>query len=137
MTIKKVLTIIGILYMMTGISLSSHANTAAERIAPVGKVCMSGDECAASSNSQANTKTLAPGQELYEQRCAACHNSGIANAPKLGDAAGWALRLDKGLDNLYASAVRGIGIMPAKGGCGSCSDEEIAEAVDYILDNSK
>ena len=34
---------------------------------------------------------------------------------------------------LYQNAINGIGIMPAKGGAASLSDEEIKAAVDYLL----
>jgi cytochrome c5 len=41
---------------------------------------------------------------------------------------------------LHKHAIEGfndIGMMPAKGLCMSCSDDEVMAAVDYMLENSK
>ena len=49
-------------------------------------------------------------------------------------------RTEKGLDAVYANAINGfsnIGMMPAKGLCMSCSDDEVIAAVDYMIENSK
>jgi len=64
--------------------------------------------------------------------CAACHVSGIANAPKYGDTAAWDARMARGLDAVTASAIAGIGAMPARGGS-SLNDEEMGLAVQYML----
>ena len=68
---------------------------------------------------------------------AACHASGAAGAPKTGDAAAWAPRIDKGMDTLVKHAYEGFNAMPAKGMCSNCSEEEIAAAVEYIVGKSK
>ncbi|MBS9405608.1 cytochrome c5 family protein [Halomonas sp. TRM85114] len=74
------------------------------------------------------------GEALYSSSgCAACHASGAAGAPVLGDAEAWGPRLEKGAEELYASAINGIGAMPPKGGS-SASDEEIEAIVDYMID---
>ena len=73
--------------------------------------------------------------QLYQGACLACHNTGAAGAPKLGDAAAWSERLSKGLDALVTSAINGIGAMPARGGS-QLSDEQIREVVEYILAES-
>ncbi len=72
------------------------------------------------------------GEEVYKTVCAACHDLGIANAPKFRDAEGWAPRIGKGLDALVASAINGIGTMPARGGA-DVSDEEIRSAVEHMV----
>lgn len=77
------------------------------------------------------------GADIYLQGCSACHSSGAAGAPKLGDQAAWAPRLKQGKDALVASALNGKNTMPAKGMCPSCSEEQIALAVDYILGSLK
>ena len=69
--------------------------------------------------------------------CAACHDSGAAGAPKTGDAGAWASRIDKGMDTLVKHAYEGFNAMPAKGMCSDCSEEEIAAAVEYIVDKSQ
>ncbi|BBI54883.1 hypothetical protein HORIV_73040 [Vreelandella olivaria] len=51
----------------------------------------------------------------------------------LGDSEAWAARLEKGADELYASAINGIGAMPAKGGNPNLSDEEVMAIVDYMM----
>ena len=79
------------------------------------------------------------GEEVYNGACMACHATGAAGAPMLGDAGAWAPRLDKGMDALYASGVNGVAgtSMIARGGCSNCSDDEIYAAVDYMVNNSK
>ena len=76
------------------------------------------------------------GKKTYDQACAACHASGVAGAPKTGDLPVWVPRIATGKEALYASAINGKGIMPAKGGQAAIADEEIKLAVDYILANS-
>lgn len=73
---------------------------------------------------------------LYTQNCAACHASGVANAPKLGDKAAWAPRLGQGVDGLTASAIKGKGAMPPKGGS-NASDADIKAVVAYMVQTVK
>jgi len=80
---------------------------------------------------------LAHGQQIYRQACAFCHDKGIAGAPKTGNAAAWAPRLAQGIDGLYASALRGKGGMPAKGGNPSLADADVKAAVDYLAAQSR
>ncbi len=75
-------------------------------------------------------------QELYQGACAACHGTGAAGAPKLGDAAAWAPRREQGLDTLVNAAINGIGAMPPRGGS-QYSDDQIRSIVEYILSESK
>lgn len=85
-----------------------------------------------------NTKiTSATGQKVYDRYCVGCHGIGAGGAPKMGDASDWAPKLKQGLPKLYQNAIQGIGNMPPKGTCGTCSDGEIQAAVDYIVNNSK
>jgi cytochrome c5 len=76
------------------------------------------------------------GKKLYESICTSCHTAGVAGAPKLGDKAAWAPRIATGMDTLYASAIKGKGAMPAKGGSGA-SDDAIKAAVQYMVAASK
>lgn len=62
---------------------------------------------------------------------------GAGGAPKLGDTQAWAPLIDSGINNLYTNAIAGIGGMPPKGNCLSCTNNEIQQAVDYIIDLSK
>ncbi|GMG85959.1 c-type cytochrome [Biformimicrobium ophioploci] len=108
------------------------------RIAPVGSVCMAGDECAAAAPAQAATGGEArSGEDVYKASCFSCHGTGAAGAPRFGDAAAWTDRIGKGMDTLYSNAINGINAMPAKGLCMTCSDDEIKAAVDYMVEGSK
>ena len=76
------------------------------------------------------------GQALYQQACMACHATGAANAPKLGDKAAWAPRIAQGLPTLVTNAIKGKGAMPPKGGS-TASDADIKAAVEYMVSASK
>jgi cytochrome c5 len=124
-------------------ALLGTGSSVAERIKPVGQV-----EVASAETRKEPVKIVAAasspgrdGQQVYQVSCVACHDAGIAGAPKLGDKGQWAKRIAKGLDTLYASAVNGVqgsaGAMPAKGGNPALSNAEVKAAVDYIVARSK
>ena len=73
---------------------------------------------------------------LYTQMCQTCHATGVAGAPKVGDKAAWAPRLAQGVDGLTASAIKGKGAMPPKGGS-TASDAEIKTVVTYMVNSVK
>ena len=73
-------------------------------------------------------------QELYETGCAACHDSGVAGSPMIGNKGQWEQRKVKGYEMLVDNAYNGINGMPAKGLCSDCTKEEIGIAVQYMLD---
>jgi cytochrome c5 len=81
-------------------------------------------------------KVLQSGEAVYTAICAACHTSGAAGAPKLGDAAAWGPRIAQGFDTLVKHAVEGIRAMPAKGGNPDLDDVEVARAVAYMANKS-
>ncbi|MDO4895156.1 cytochrome c5 family protein [Moraxella sp.] len=107
------------------------------RIAPYGKVCFDGEEC------DINITVLAPavegqardGESLYKAICSTCHEAGLVGAPKFGDKGAWAPRIAKGKAALYNSATNGFNAMPARGGA-DISDEEVQNAVNYIIEKS-
>ena len=110
-----------------------------ERIKPAGESCLEGDNSCGAPAVAAAPAGPRSGEEVYNAACMACHSTGAAGAPKVGDAVAWADRIAKGTDVLYVSGVEGVpgtGMM-AKGGCMSCSDEEIHAAVDYMVVNSQ
>jgi cytochrome c5 len=74
---------------------------------------------------------------LYTQICSACHAGGVAGAPKLGDKAAWAPRLAAGVDGLTASAIKGKGAMPPKGGAAAASEADIKAVVSYMVSSAK
>jgi cytochrome c5 len=100
----------------------------AARLQPVGHV-----EFAAASGGAGGART---GEQVVKEVCATCHQAGVAGAPKIGDAAGWAPRIKQGLNALVASATKGKGAMPPKGGNASLSDDEIARAVVFMANSA-
>jgi len=74
---------------------------------------------------------------IYKQNCAACHNSGVAGAPKFKDKSAWKKRSAKGLDTLTKHVIEGYKAMPPMGGCSSCSKEDLKVTVQYLLDTAK
>ena len=81
---------------------------------------------------------LQPGEEIYGQFCFSCHAAGIADAPRFGDAEAWKPRIAKGPALLLQSTVEGMTPgMPPRGLCLDCSDQELADAIDYIVLNSQ
>lgn len=94
----------------------------ARRILPVGTIEI---------RDASGPAVLRTGEQVYQAQCAACHGSGAAGAPKLGDAAAWGARVATGYDALLTSALKGKGAMAAQGG-GEFSDFEIGRAVVYM-----
>lgn len=91
----------------------------------------------AAEKAAASAAGKADGKKIYETTCTVCHGAGIAGAPKAGDKATWAPRLKSGMDALYASALKGKGAMPAKGGNAALSDADVKAAVDYLMGLAK
>lgn len=81
--------------------------------------------------------TAADGKAIYTQICRACHATGVAGAPVLGDRAAWAARLPAGFEALLQSALRGKGGMPPKGGNAGLTDDQVREAVAYMIAQSQ
>jgi len=75
----------------------------------------------------------ADGKATYTQKCAMCHATGAANAPKTGDKAAWAPRTANGIDALVASATKGKGAMPPKGTCNDCSADDLKAAIEFMI----
>lgn len=124
---------------------------ASDRIQPVGQVAVAGrdntgvrdpggprgDAVAAVAARSAPPADL-DGQGVYNVACAACHSAGIAGAPKTGDLGGWGPRLEQGMDTLVKHAIEGFqgsaGYMPARGGHSNLTDEQVRDAVQYMVD---
>jgi len=77
------------------------------------------------------------GKSIFDTTCMACHATGAAGAPKIGDKAAWAPRLKEGMPAVYGIAMKGKGAMPPKGGNLSLSDADVKAAVDYMVGTVK
>jgi cytochrome c5 len=105
----------------------ADAEGANSRIAPVAQVQM-----AAAAPAGGKERT---GEELYKSVCGACHETGVAGAPKTGDKAAWAPRNKQGFDMLLKSAVLGKNAMPPKGGS-DANEAELARAVVFLANKA-
>lgn len=74
----------------------------------------------------------AAGEKLYKQACVACHATGVANAPKLGDKAAWAPLIERGMDSMMEVTINGKGAMPPRGAT-TADDETLRAAVEYMV----
>ncbi len=75
------------------------------------------------------------GDAIVDKNCKVCHAIGLANAPKLdaGAKADWEARLAGGYDAVLASAIKGKGGMPPRGGDPTLTDDEISAAIKQML----
>jgi cytochrome c5 len=101
----------------------------ASRIQPVGRI----EFGAAGGGGAAGGKS---GEEVFKSTCAACHQTGVAGAPKIGNKADWGPRIKEGLNELVKDAINGVRAMPPKGGNASLSDDEVARAVVYMANQA-
>ena len=107
------------------------------RIAPIGSirtepVLVEADD---TNKKVTITKVALSGEAVYSNRCAACHEAGVLNAPKIGDAVAWGPRLKQGLDKLVESVYNGKGAMASQRGPLN-TDEELQAAVIYLTNKS-
>ena len=119
------------------------ASAVAQRLKPVGEVIVDANAvapvavAAAAAPVAAVTGGADPGKTTYEAVCAACHAGGIAGAPKTGDKGVWGSRIAQGNDVMYASAIKGKNLMPAKGGNSALADDAVKAAVDFMVAQAK
>src|SRR5438552_1775183 len=134
--------------LITGIRPGATDDTEAgvlNRIKPVGEVTIGeanipkgGEAALGQANAPKADKT---GEQVFQTVCKACHEAGVAGAPKFGDKGAWAPRLQQGLAVLHQHALEGFqgksGVMPPKGGRVDLADKSIANAVDYMVNAAK
>ncbi len=126
--------------------------SAHERIKPFGQVAVAGEDNAALAIQQVAVPVagaaapgaaaaLTDGKSVFESACVACHGSGIAGAPRVGDKAAWAPRIAQGVATLETHAIGGFqgttGMMPAKGGRMDLSDDAVKMAVEHMVAQSR
>lgn len=101
----------------------------------------SGNAAASAGNGSAKKSGELDGHAIWQANCFACHGTGAAGAPKIGDKNAWGPRIAKGLDTLESHAINGFQsnglVMPAKGGNPGLSDAEVKAAVKYMVGQSK
>ena len=134
-----------------------------DNVRPVGQVCLTGQPCVGSTAGQAppaRSSALARAaapiaavieevveevieavaevaafdvESTYQMSCFACHGTGAAGAPLLGDADAWTERMAKGMDAVMVNVVNGVNAMPPKGLCMTCSDDNLQTLVNYMI----
>lgn len=122
----------------------------AKRLKPVGSLVLTNSLPQAGSAQNKKTGSVksmtppsvvsgGPGkiETIYSASCSACHASGAAGAPKLGDKKAWAPRIKSGSEILYNSAIKGKKAMPPKGGNVSLSNEDVKAVVDYMVSKAE
>jgi cytochrome c5 len=128
--------IIGILMIASYITNQRTVDTAspamapdavAKRLKPVGEVTLI-DASA--------PKVARSGEETYKTTCSACHGTGVAGAPKVGDAAAWAPHLKDGQKHVVEMAIKGNKAMPPRGGNPDLSDLDVERAVVHMVNQS-
>ncbi|SFF83565.1 c-type cytochrome [Neptunomonas qingdaonensis] len=135
----KIASVLSILGLSVALSTSVGANTSddkiAERIKPLGNVCVEGDDSCGGATAVAAAGGARSGEEVYNASCAACHSIGVAGAPKFGTSE-WADRGAKGIDALLKTAISGINAMPPRGTCAACSDDELQASIQHMMDSA-
>lgn len=144
-------------------SAASAQQSIVENIKPMGQVCLAGQSCVGSiggNGRRVRASEVAPvavqesvvevepivaavdaepaiadfdAAASYQMSCFACHSSGAAGAPVVGDQEAWSERLEKGMDGVMANVINGVNAMPAKGMCMTCSNDNLRVLVDYMV----
>lgn len=129
-----VVPIVGIL-LMVQLVLSGHSadpqaltlESVSARIQPVARFEIGAPMAAPGARS---------GEAIVQATCAACHQAGVAKAPRIGNKQDWAEHLKHGLNGMVQNAIKGKGAMPPKGGDASLTEDEIRRAVVHMANQS-
>jgi len=121
LTIKKVMSKVGLFVLVASFATAISADN---------------------SQQQVQLAQLTDGfdaEATYMMSCFACHSTGAAGAPKVGygNADAWAPRMEKGMEAVVANAINGLNTMPPKGLCFTCTDEDLAALVTYMVSSSQ
>lgn len=136
-TVRKIVCVAS-LGLVAGVAVgdSVPAGTVAdieERTRPFGELCLEGDDCGGvQAPAPVIVQTGGRGGEIYSQYCKVCHETGMNNAPKFGDAQAWEPRLAKGMDELLRSTREGLNLMPPGAGCPTCTDADYRASIEYM-----
>lgn len=140
--IDKLIAPVGQLNTGAPITLDSMAAAPTESAAaPAGNTEVAPTPAAPAPAAPAAPAAARSGKQVYDAACFACHAVGVAGAPKFGDKAAWAPRIAQGMDTLVTHAINGFqgqtGVMPPRGTCAACTDDELKAAITYMVDNAK
>ncbi len=142
---KRVLAVVLLGFgLAAGAAVASVEDEIRERIKPLGEVCLQGEDCgeaaaaaAPAASADAGAASARSGGDVYNAACTACHATGAAGAPIVGNAEQWAPRIEQGMETLINHAINGFNAMPPKGACFSCTDDEIVASVEYMVEQSQ
>ena len=78
------------------------------------------------------------GGKVFNQSCITCHLYGTGGATMLRDTDSWEFLLsEKTMEEIYLNVLNGYigdkGPMPEKGSCIRCTEEDLLDAIEYIL----
>lgn len=121
--------------VVTGSKTTGNNQSALEASAVAARIKPVADVAIAESGGGA-AKAAQTGEQVVQQFCAACHTTGAAGAPKIGDRGAWAKHLGEGLDHMLKTAIAGKGAMPPRGGAADVSDYELARAIVHMANQS-
>nr|WP_298411369.1 c-type cytochrome [uncultured Halomonas sp.] len=144
---KTIMGTLAILGLAAGMASAQDDNMSkeaiAERLKPVGELCMQGEDCGSAGAAPAAAVADSggggggggkSGEEIYNSVCMACHETGAAGAPVRSDEAAWSERVSKGFDTLLSHSINGFNAMPARGGNPNLSDDEMYAATAYLVE---
>ncbi len=97
------------------------------RIQPIGKLEFGAAGAAAGA--------ARSGEELVKTVCMACHQAGVAKAPKLGDKGEWAGPIKRGLGEMLKTVIAGKGAMPPRAGS-DATDFELTRAIVFMANQA-
>ncbi|WP_240537171.1 c-type cytochrome [Marinomonas flavescens] len=145
LSLHRLLLIGSALFLANMAHANEQSTNAIEaRIAPVGKVCIEGQSCQqdavatpVANVAPAKEYTGRAGEKIYNTYCIACHSTGAAGAPRVGNIKEWQPHIAKGMDTLLKDAIKGVGAMPPRGICSNCTDEELKHTIQYMIDKSQ
>ncbi len=143
MKILSITTLSGLalLFSLEAVANHNSMESLKARVSATGTLNVDENKVATTTASGQQEAGPANGEAVYQTTCVACHSSGIAGSPVVGDVDDWTARLEQGFETLVTHAIEGYtgstGFMPAKGGNPSLSDEAVTAAVQFMVDQSR